>query len=58
MPHIYFSPEVKEYLTNTPNLTPANKYDGMVDIACGICDNNYMRFFENDTYKFTCEECW
>ncbi len=53
MPHIYFSPEVKEFLLLNPK-----KYDGMVDIACGICDNNYMRFFENDTYKFTCEECW
>jgi hypothetical protein len=53
MPHIYFSPEVKDFLLLNPK-----QYDGMVDIACSICDNNYMRFFENDISKFTCEGCW
>jgi len=51
--YISFSPEVKEYLLINPK-----QYDNMVDIACSVCSNNYMRFFANDISKFTCENCW
>ena len=60
MTTIVFHPDVKEYLTNTPNLDNATKYQGMIDVPCKICGDNYMRMFPDDAefLKYECVDCW
>ena len=57
---IVFHPDVKEYLLNTENLDPATKYNNMIDVACHVCGDNYMRIFESEKefFKYECVSCW
>ena len=60
MTTIVFHPDVKEYLTNTPNLDNTTKYQGMIDVPCHVCQNNCMRIFQEELefFKYECVDCW